>query len=88
MSVRQLLRENILLMVANVKRPEYRYEVQYKFSGDCERVVHWLEMNCIGDYRLEINSGLPGRKSDGHASIKFDIESDRTVFRDRVLKGL
>ena len=68
--------------------PEYRYEVHYKFSGDCDRVENWLINHCIGEFSLTVNNLPMGSATNGNAFIAFEKESDRSLFRDQVLKGI
>jgi len=65
----------------------FRYEVQYKYSGDYHAVELWLQANCLGRFDLIVDKIPAGPHSDGSISIKFKRESDRSRFRDQVLKG-
>ncbi len=67
-------------------KSEFRYEVQYKFSGSRDLVDAWLKNNCLGAYQVRINSMPTPRKRYGDLVVAFEQESDRSAFRDQVLK--
>jgi len=63
-----------------------QFSVYYKFSGNFTPIEHWLTQNCSGKFAfsIEAESRIPGQMTD--VILRFELEMDRTKFRDMVLE--
>ena len=66
---------------------EFRYKVQYKFTGESEYVEQWLAKNCSGAFNFVLDKKPKGPNSTGNINLWFENEADRSLFRHMILKG-
>lgn len=66
---------------------KFRYNVQYKYTGDSQRIEQWLDKNCSDAYDLVIEKPTSGPYSAGNIQLYFKNEIDRTKFREMILNS-
>ena len=68
-----------------INATRFRYNVQYKYTGDSQRIEQWLDKNCSFSYDFVIDKASTGPSSAGNIQLCFKNEIDWTKFCDMYL---
>ena len=58
----------------------FRYNVQYKYTEESQRIEQWLDKNCSFSYDFVIDKASTGPNSAGNIQLYFKNEIDWTKF--------